>query len=185
MKLIFLHSFPIQTKNCIVKHLANLIWLYVVWIRFKHIFCFLIIYLYTMCISKKCMIESATHIKSLIENLLVYSFSVPWKEKLLFSKLFLPGREKIYKAADSIINFFLGTLYIKNNYRWREWCGLKPFKSWHDLHGVMFNTSIAWYPRLYESPEVHLYSSITLCLPLVLSSILDSMSPQRYTYTLV
>eukprot|EP00088_Acartia_fossae_P020565 TRINITY_DN2211_c0_g1_i10.p1 TRINITY_DN2211_c0_g1~~TRINITY_DN2211_c0_g1_i10.p1 ORF type:complete len:747 (-),score=69.80 TRINITY_DN2211_c0_g1_i10:194-2434(-) len=37
--------------------------------------------------------------------------------------------------------------------RWREWCGLKPFKSWHDLTGVMFNSSLVWYPRMYESPE--------------------------------
>merc|ERR1712117_83749 len=37
--------------------------------------------------------------------------------------------------------------------RWREWCGLKPLRTWHDIHEVMGNNSIKEYSSMYSSPE--------------------------------
>ena len=64
-----------------------------------------------MCLSKKFMIKSATYIKSLIENLLAYSFFF-----FLEKKNFCSAEKKninipfqgLVKAADSIIFIFLG-----------------------------------------------------------------------------
>lgn len=37
--------------------------------------------------------------------------------------------------------------------RWREWCGLKPFKSWDEMSGTFNNQTIHGYRKYYASPE--------------------------------
>jgi len=37
--------------------------------------------------------------------------------------------------------------------RYREWCDLKPIRSWDELRGVMSNRTASLYPKLYQSPE--------------------------------
>ena len=38
-------------------------------------------------------------------------------------------------------------------YRYREFCGFKPFTSWHQMRGLFPNNSVAAYSRIYETPE--------------------------------
>ena len=37
--------------------------------------------------------------------------------------------------------------------RYREFCGLKPITSWHQLRGLMTNRTVAAYQRIYDTPE--------------------------------
>ena len=38
-------------------------------------------------------------------------------------------------------------------FRYREFCGLKPISSWHQLGGLVSNRTLAAFQRLYDTPE--------------------------------
>jgi len=51
--------------------------------------------------------------------------------------------------------------------RYREWCGLKPIRTWDDLHGIMTNRSAYTYPKMYQSPEdIELFTAGVSEIPL-------------------
>lgn len=37
--------------------------------------------------------------------------------------------------------------------RWREWCGLKPVRTWTEAAQIFTKNSSMWYSRIYKSPE--------------------------------
>ena len=63
-----------------------------------------------------------------------------------------PG--KAFGLDLAALNIQRGREYgIPSYNRWREWCGLNPMRTWHEMHQVMANNSIKEYSSLYATPD--------------------------------